>query len=347
MKNVLSNSEVSEICYELAMLMHAGTGISDSLYILADDVENETIRTILINIAKETEDGISFAKAVAKSQVFPNHVSKLINVGEKSGRTEEALVSLADYYDDRDRMDHRIKTALLYPSILLIVMLAVLVVLLVYVLPVFNDVYAQLGSSLTGIAVWLMKFGNILQGIMPVLTVLLGIATIFIILFCTSDLFRAEVLVIGRKRSSEGSLSWKVARSRFAQALYMGITSGLSNEEAVLLAAETVEDTPAFHKCAEICAKEIADGAALPEALDKSELMQKAECRILSSAIKSGETDKALEHISDKISDEAGDAISQAISKIEPSLVVAASVIIGAILLSVMLPLINIMSSIG
>lgn len=347
MKNVLANGEVSEICYELAMLLHAGTGTSDSLYILSDDVEDEKIKAMLKGVAQDTEDGVPLAEAIEKTKVFPEHVGKLLRVGEKSGRTEEALSSLAEYYDDREKMDKRIRTALLYPSILLLVMLAVLVVLLVYVLPVFNEVYAELGSSLTGIAAWLMKFGQILQKIMPVLAVLLGIAVVFVILFCASDTFRAEVLAIGRKRSSDKGLSWKVARSRFSQALYMGISSGLSAEEAVGLAGDTVSDTPEAYKRAQECVKELENGASIPDALSKTGLMQKADCRILSSAIRSGETDKAMEHISEKLSDEASSAISETVSKIEPTLVVVASVIIGAILLSVMIPLINIMSSIG
>ena len=347
MKNVLSNGEVSEICYELAMLLHAGTGTSDSFYILSDDVEDDKTKAILKGIAMDTEDGMQLADAVEKTKVFPEHVGKLLRVGEKSGRTEEALNALADYYDDREKMDHKIKTALLYPSILLLVMLAVLVVLLVYVLPVFNDVYAELGSSLTGIAVWLMKFGEVLQKIMPVLAVILGICVAFVILFCASDRFRDKVLAIGRKKSRDNGLSWKVARSRFSQALYMGISSGLSAEEAVALAGETVADTPEAYKRSQECVKELENGTSIPDALGKTGMMQKTECRILSSAIRSGETDKAMEHISDKMSDEASEAISETISKIEPTLVVVASVIIGAILLSVMLPLINIMSSIG
>ena len=88
---------------------------------------------------------------------FPAYVSTLTDVGERVGRIEQTLTSLSRYYENRERMDRRMQAALLYPAMLILVLLAVAVVLLVWVLPVFNDVYAQLGTGLTGFA------GSLLQ----------------------------------------------------------------------------------------------------------------------------------------------------------------------------------------
>ena len=94
---------------------------------------------------------------------------------------EEALRSLSTYYEERSRMDRRVRSALLYPAVMLALMLVVITVLLVRVLPIFNDVYASLGGSLTGVAGGLLAIGRGLDAAMPVLLVLLAVEILVLI----------------------------------------------------------------------------------------------------------------------------------------------------------------------
>ena len=103
-------------------------------------------------------------------------MADLAEVGERSGRMEESLTALADYYDERCRMERRLRSALLYPAVILLLMLVVMVVLLTKVLPVFNDVYASLGGRLTGVAGGLLALGQALDAALPWLCGLLVLA---------------------------------------------------------------------------------------------------------------------------------------------------------------------------
>lgn len=109
-------------------------------------------------VVYENIEGTKYACVLSQSYVYG-----LLAVGERSGRTEEALSSLAAYYENRVRLDRRLRFILLYPAILLLIMLAVLVVLLTQVLPVFNDVYANLGSRLSGLAGGLLALDRVLD----------------------------------------------------------------------------------------------------------------------------------------------------------------------------------------
>ena len=98
----------------------------------------------------------------------------MIRVSEHVGRIEKTLNSLARYYENRDRLSKNLKNALTYPSILLLVMLIIIVILISKVLPVFDEVYASFGGSLSGIAGQLVSLGNVLNKALPFMGIIIG-----------------------------------------------------------------------------------------------------------------------------------------------------------------------------
>ena len=142
----LSYEEISNLCLSLSTLIHAGIGAGDGLSLLAEDEEPSEYKELLLQLADKADCGFSLSAAFRESGAFPGYVCGLLETGERSGEVEESLSSLAKYYEERMHMERQIKSALLYPAVLLFIMLAVIVVLLSKVLPVFDSVYAQLGS---------------------------------------------------------------------------------------------------------------------------------------------------------------------------------------------------------
>ena len=135
-KNV-SNEEIASLCQELSMLLHAGIGMGDALCLLSEEGGNQNL---LSGLAERVDYGVPLSAALKESGRFPVYVCGLIEVGERTGRTEEALAALSQYYEDRVRMSRRIRSALLYPAVMLGLMLLVIGILLVKVLPIFDDV---------------------------------------------------------------------------------------------------------------------------------------------------------------------------------------------------------------
>ena len=175
--------EIASLCRELALLLHAGVRAGDGLALLAEEEPETQRRKQLEEMAHQVDDGASLGEALAGQGLFPAYVTGLVTVGERSGRTEEALNALSVYYEQRDQLDRQVRSALLYPSVLLVLMLVVIVVLLAKVLPVFDQVYVSLGGELTGVAGGLLTLGRALDAAMPVLCAVLGVVVIFLAVF--------------------------------------------------------------------------------------------------------------------------------------------------------------------
>lgn len=344
---MLSNGEISAFCLGLSLLIHSGVGVGDGLALLAEEENDTEQKKLLSELADSADNGVSLADAVKQSGRFPDYVCGLLEVGEQSGRTEEALSALSRYYEDRARLDHQVKAALLYPSILLIIMLAIIAVLLIKVLPVFNEVYSYLGASLTGIAGGLLSLGRALDAAMPFLCVILGLTVVFLVLFSAVPSFREKMTSAWRRKMGDKGVSKKINTACFAQSLSMGLSSGLPIEEALSLAGSLLEGVPAAKARCDDCKTRIQSGESLSAAMKASGVLPRAECRILELGLRSGTGDTAMEQIARRLSEESDIALEESVARVEPALVMVTSVLVGVILLAVMLPLMNIMTAIG
>ena len=222
-----------------------------------------------------------------------------------------------------------------------------IVVLLTQVLPVFDEVYAGLGGSLTGVAGGLLSLGRALDAAMPFLCVLLGLGIAALCLFAASYSFREWVLSLWRKLRGDKGMSRKLNTARFAQAFSMGLKSGLPLEDALDLSASLLESAPAAKARCLDCQTRLEKGAPLVKAMGESGVLPRSDCRLLELGMKSGAGDSTMGQISSRLSEESEAALEEKIGQVEPTLVVTASILIGLILLSVMLPLMHIMTAIG
>lgn len=342
-KRALKQEEIAKICRELALLLRSGVPLGGGLELM----RAETGEELLAEMATKADEGLGLSAILRETAAFPNDVCGMAEAGEKSGCLEEALEMLADYYDDRVRMNRQIRAAFLYPTVLLLIMLVVIVLLLTKVLPIFNDVYANLGSGLSGVAGGLFALGQILNRGMPVLCGVLVLGMLAVCAFFYSDRLRERLQTGWRKRFGNRGISRKFSDARFAMAMALGIRSGLSDEEAVMTAAETLDgQSGAKERCMK-CVEILREEGSLPRALEQAELLPKAECRLLELGFRSGTGDAVMRQVAEHLAEEAENALAETVSRIEPTLVVVSSILVGMILLSVMLPLVNIMSAIG
>ncbi|MCI8807002.1 MAG: type II secretion system F family protein [Oscillospiraceae bacterium] len=342
MKRLISNDDIASLCLELALLLHAGVSTGDALSLLAKEGDR---RGMLKAMAEQVDSGETLSAALRESGAFPTYVCGLVEVGERTGRTEEALSALSRYYEDRVRLARRVRSALLYPAVMLALMLVVIGVLLVKVLPIFDDVYASLGGRLTGVAAGLLTLGRWLEGAMPVLFAALAAVAALVLLFTVVGPLRRGILSLWHRTRGDKGVSRKLNNARLAQALAMGMASGLPVDEAVELSANLMEGG-AKERC-ERCRKRLEGGESLGDALKKSGLLPARQSRLLELGQRSGAGDASMEKIARDLSEEGEAALDALVGRVEPALVLVCSVLVGLILLSVMLPLMHIMSAIG
>ena len=341
----LTNEEIAALCRALSWLLHAGMEAGDALTLMAQDARGQEAE-LLTQMAQLADEGLPPAEVFRRTNRFPHYVCALLEAGERTGRTEEAFRALTDYYEARARLERQARSTLLYPAVLLLLMLTVVVVLLCWVLPVFSEVYAQLGTRLVGLAGGLLALGSFLRRLLPLLCVPAGAVLILAAILLLAPGFRTRLLGrLQRRRSDRGSRS-QMRTAVFAQTLAMGLNSGLDGIGAAELALQLTEEGR-FRKRCEACLQKLRSGASLPDALGNTELFSRADCRLLEAGIRSGRGENAMAQAADRLMEEYMLSQENRLAKTEPTLVVISSLLVGLILLSVMLPLLHVMGAMG
>ena len=333
------NSHISSFCLSLHLALQAGISIAEGAEMYGEE-ENDSYRKERVGvISEELGIGEQLSVALLKSEAFPDYMVDMIEVGEKTGKLDDTLMSLSHYYDRQETIAKSIRGATTYPIMLLCVLLLVLVVFVVRILPIFYDVYKQLGAEMSGIATTALNFGNWLRSFwLPIVIVIAVIVILAIVL-------RTKLKVGLRKIFMGGKLGASMQGARFASILSMTLTSGMDPDEALTMAARLTDEVSMRGKIT-AAAKQAEAGTSLAQCVADTGIFSMLYNRMLAIGVRTGSSDTVMEEIARRTGDEANDRLEMFIGKIEPTLVIIMSLLIGLLLLSVMLPLAGIMSAI-
>lgn len=344
-KKLLPAGETATFLRQMSLIMDAGIPIYDGIESLVESCEDDKARKAFELLSENVKETGSLYKAVERAGFFPEYMVNMINIGEETGKLDDVLKSLADYYDREERTRKTIKSAVSYPILLVCMMAAVILVLVTKVMPIFEDIFISLGTNMSKTGVSIMNLGFAVGKIS--LIVIAAVLLIIVVAAILSKLGRTQILLkIASVVPGVKSLNRKMSSGKFASVIGMMLSSGYSLEKSLEMAPSIVGDKTVKDKI-EKCAELVKNGMAFPDALAKIGLFSKMQSRIISVGFKAGQLDSVMEQISKSYEEEVNDGIEKTVGYIEPCLVGILSLIIGGILISVMLPLATIMSSIG
>ena len=334
-------------CRELHQLVRSGIPLAEGLTMLREDESDPDTRSWLEALCRSTEEGLPLASALRETGAFPAYMTDMVSLAEETGRLEDVLLSLQRHYDRQLRMAADIRGAVAVPVTLFAVMVAVVILLVTQVLPVFDRVFAQLGVSMGAVATGMMNAGAVLAkagtGIAVVLVAAAAAALVVALVPALREKFAA-----GFRRSFGGrGILGQMAAARFASSMSMAVASGLSMEESVALSAKLCGGAKEIDEKTERCRKEIEEGGSPADALAGSGLFSGRDCRLLKLAEQTGSLPDTLEDLAQRQEEESLRRIDRTVGAIEPAIVVITSALAGVILLSVMLPLMGLLSTIG
>ncbi len=333
----LTTEDTASACQSLAYLLEAGLNHGDALLVLARDETQPRLQKKLEAMAAQADAGWALHQTFEQAGCFPAYACRLLKVGEQVGSTAQTLAELARYYRERAAMTRRIRATLTYPAALLGVLLGVVVVLLVWVMPVFQQVYAGLGSSLTGFAGWLLTFGRGLGRALPWigLGILLALAVLAI-----------PAVRRGIQKAFSDRGVWKdIHSAQYLQALSLGLNCGLPAQEAADLASGLAQQGFA-KRCSEL-GQRLAQGQSMGSALAEGGFLGARDRRLLDAAARSGHGDQALTAIARESLQHSQQKLEGKLAGIEPAMVAVACGMIALVLISVMVPLVGIMNALG
>ena len=334
-------------CRELHQLVRTGIPLAEGLTMLREDETDPDTRSWLEALCRSTEEGLPLSSALRETEAFPAYMTDMVSLAEETGRLEDVLLSLQRHYDRQLRMAADIRGAVAVPVTLFAVMVAVVILLVTQVLPVFDRVFAQLGVRMGAVATGMMNAGAVLAkagtGIAVVLVAAAAAALVVALVPALREKFAA-----GFRRSFGGrGILGQMAAARFASSMSMAVASGLSMEESVELSARLCGGAREIDEKTARCRKDIEEGGSPADALAESGLFTGRDCRLLKLAEQTGSLPDTLEDLAQRQEEESLRRIDRTVGAIEPAIVVITSALAGVILLSVMLPLMGLLSAIG
>lgn len=348
-KPKLDSAGISLFCESVAMMLAAGIQTDEAVGMLSEDIGDEGLQATCVAVYQSLNEGRTLAESMQAVGAFPRYAVDMVRVGENAGRTEEVLRALGVYYDEEDRLFAKIRSAVGYPAALLCVMSIILAFTVIIILPVFEDVYVSMAGSLTngssGAVGASIAIGWVALGVTLVCTVV-ALAGAFA---CRSEAGRMAVMQLFEKFPATKGAMEQLAVSRFASALAAYTASGVNTDTAMKEAMEVVEHAGLKRKAAQAYALMIDAKAprSLAQAISEAEVFEQIHARMLTIGTRSGSLDAALDRLSANFFDDAILQIDSAIDNIEPALAAFLTIAVGATLISVMMPLIGIMGSIG
>ena len=343
-KDRLSNPELSAFCGQMAVILKAGISGIEGITMMNEETDSEADKKLLTSVAKGYDESGHLYTAMESTGAFPDYMIQMIRIGEESGSLDDVMSSLSDHYEREESVKRSIRNAVIYPLIMTGMMVAVIIILLVDVMPVFSQVFEELGTSMSGFALTLYNIGNTLRTYSLTFILILAAA---LCLFLAMELSAGKGSLrygFGRHFKSIRKANEEIAACRFASGMSLTLHSGINPAQCLELTAALNED-PDFALKLDACKKDVDDGMDLSESLKNQQVFTGIYARMASIGSKAGSLDTVMGQIADLYENDVDAGLSNKLAVIEPTLIIILSVLVGAILLSVMFPLLSIMSS--
>lgn len=343
-QKTLSNTELYSFCNQMALILKSGISSIEGISIMLEESEDASEKTILQTIYDSLIESGNFADSLECTGVFPSYMLHMIQIGEQTGKLDNVMQSLSTHYEREENIAKAVKNAVAYPLIMITMMVIVILVLITKVMPIFNQVFAQLGQEMTGFSKVLLSIGSAINNYSVVLIVLLVLIIGFTLFFSKTTCGKKAFHTWSSRLGFFRNIYDKVSACRFADCMALTLGSGFNPEYSMELASNLIEEI-GFQEKINQCLTRMSEGTEFSSALTQTGIFSGIYGRMLSLASRTGGIDTVMEEIAEKYEEEIDSRLFRLISILEPTLVIFLSVIVGIILLSVMLPLMGIMSS--
>ena len=333
----LTPIELSSFCSEIALMLGAGMPLYAGMEALEKTYEDDAHAALYRGVSETLTQTGSLRDALESAHAFPTYLVEMCGVGERTGHLEDVMRGLSVYYERESRIRQAVRSAVTYPLVLAVMMVLILLVLILKVMPVFRAVLGSMGV--------MMSVGTALGWVVLALVLVFVLAALACVLLLRSKKRDRALAALKKAFPPLRRLSMRLASSRAASVLAMMLSSGFPLEQALEMVPLVLPDEEAAGEIAQIREK-MGEGVSFSDALTGSRLFDEIHRQMLRMGIAAGREDQVMAKIAETYEQQAEEGISDLVSIIEPTMVAALSIVIGAVLLSVMMPMAGIISSI-
>ncbi len=342
----LDDLGVSAFCESMAMLVQSGIRTDEAISLLQSGSRSGgVLEQGLHGMKTMTEQGSSLADAMEAADIFPDFAVKMIRVGEDSGRLENVLFRLSRYYTGQKTLAEKLRGAVTYPLAMLVLIIAVLSVMLAIVLPAFRAVYDRLTGSLAASSYAYIHWAGIFCAAALVIMALLALTLIAGLMLWKNGKKNAVIVVLERFPRCRAILDTS-ALYRFTSALGTYLASGEMQDEAVQASIPLCGSDRLAKKLESLSAR-MAEGHSFAQAAYDEELFEPVYGRMLLAGERSGGLEDVLARLTQLLEEDGANQVDRLVEIVSPALSGILMVTVALTLISVMLPLIGMMNSIG
>ena len=335
--------DIVSMCRRFSIMYRAGLNIMDCLSLLAKENESKKLSDILQDVHSTIARGSKIADAFSKYQnIFSALFVNMIRAGEISGKLDYVLGESAAYMEKQYDLRRKVRQALTYPAVVMFVIFTVVAAIMIFVVPVFSEVYLKLGIKLPVPTRALILLSNNAIYIFPTIIVLsVGLWVAYIKLRPIPEV-RRHLDKIKLSIPMIGPVYRKILLLRFIRTLCVTLKAGLELPEAITV-AEDVADNAVISEATGMINHSIKRGGTITEAVNLHGFFPQSITHAFAAGEEAGKLDETLTKFADSIEQDVDNDIKKLITKVEPALVMLLTLIVGFIAMAIYLPIFDMM----
>ena len=339
----VSKKLLCQFTRQLSTLVDAGLPILRSLRILEQQQKPGMLRVGLRIVASDVEGGATLSEAMARHpKAFDRLYTNMVRAGELGGVLDIILQRLADFMEKTQRLKRKIVSAMIYPVAVISFALGIVLIIMIYVVPSFQTIFADMGSELPGITLILLKTSTWIKDDFGWLVILVSPVGIYALLKMIKmskggrhlvDATKLQIPIMGRIVS-------KTSIARFTRTLGTLLAAGVPILEALLITRDT-SGNEVYMRAINKVHDGIREGQSFAEPLRQAKVVEPMVVNMIDVGEETGELDKMLNKIADNYDEEVDALVSGMVSLLEPVMVITLGIIVGFIVLALFMPMVN------
>jgi type IV pilus assembly protein PilC len=343
----VSLRDLSVFNRQLSVMFNAGLPVTQALGILGASQKNKHFSTVLAEVRKEVEGGATLSNAMRKyPEVFNDLYTSMIQAGEASGNLDTILLRLSEYVENMNRIKGKVKSALAYPIAVLIIAIIITSIIMIKVVPIFTDMFEQLGASLPVPTQIVVNISDFLQNNFFIL--IIAVVFIFFAIRAYNKTYKGRRVLdqLKLKIPVFGELLLKVAVARITRTLETLLNSGVEIIESMTITARTAGNAIAEDAVMRSRAS-VQEGKPLGQSWEEEKIFPYMVTQMVSVGEQTGALSNMLGKIADFYDEEVNNAVEALLALMEPILILFLGGLVGGIIIAMYMPMFELIGKVG
>lgn len=335
------------MCSQLSIILKAGMPIVKAIELVANQVEDKSLKRIMIQVAEDVSQGISLSRSLEiKEGVFPITFIETVRSGEKSGTLEKSFAKLHDYYTKTSKLKSKVVSALIYPVFTCIVAVIVIAIIMIVAVPQFSSAFSSLGIELPLPTKIIMAVSDFFVKYSLIVLLIIGLIIFGIKLYQKGEKGRIKISKINLKLPIFGRLAIMKSASQFANTMSTLLAAGLPVIASIGATGKMLDNYYIGSQISSVMPR-LEEGSTMIDALKKCEYLPNILVEMVGVGEQTGTLESTLDVIGLYFDNETEVAANRALSLLEPIIIVFLALIIVVVLLSVYMPMFSMYGSMG